>query len=116
MTKNYNRVTRIDSPLMNLKELTEFHNTKLKNYNLTEMYPKVTYDDWIVCYYKINDKLYYITKDDIKEVNVVAVINYDNNFEPVDSNGNIITEELADYYDCLCCGEADDCSCYVYFE
>jgi hypothetical protein len=120
------RVKSIDSPYDNIgnqfkrdKELAEFfsENQDLADYDLFQMIPKVTYDDWIVCLYKKDDKLYRINEEDIIEMEVVEVLEYDNNFEVIKENGEPMDEdELFDYCDCLCCGEADDMSCYIYFE
>ena len=63
------RVKSIDSPYDNIgtqfkrdKKLADFfsENEDLEKYDLFQMVPKVTYDDWIVCLYTKDDKLYYI--------------------------------------------------------
>jgi hypothetical protein len=87
-------------------------------YDWHQMAPKVTYDDWIVCLYKVDGKLYRIDMEEsvVEEVSVVEVLEYDEKNRPVDANGNIIDEdELFTYCDTLCCGESDDMSCYIYF-
>ena len=122
---NISRVKHIESPYVDIQtqidretDIVELlaGNTDLYNYDLSAMIPKVTYDDWIVCLYK-DDKFYRIDEEDIIEVTPIAVLEYNEDFEVVDLNGNIMTEEeLFDYCDYLCCGEADDMSCYVYFE
>jgi hypothetical protein len=124
---NYNeRVKSIDSPYDNIgnqfkndKELANFfsENQDLVNYDLFQMLPKVTYDDWIVCLYTKDDKLYRIDEEEIIEIEVVEVLEYNKNFEVIKENGEPMDEdEILDYCDSLCCGEADDMSCYVYFE
>ena len=87
-------------------------------YDLGQMMPKVTYDDWIVCLYKADGKLYRINMEDceIKEVVVAEVLEYNERYEPVDANGNVVANDnLDNYCDNLCCGESDDMSCYIYF-
>lgn len=92
------------------------NNMDIDNYDLSAMIPKVTYDDWIVCLYK-DDKFYRIDEEDIIEVTPIAVLEYNEDFEVIKPNGvPMDDEELFGYCDCLCCGEADDMSCYVYFE
>jgi hypothetical protein len=120
------RVKSIDSPYDNIgnqfkrdKELADFfsENQDLKNYDLFQMIPKVTYDDWIVCLYANDGKLYQIDEEEIVAVEVVEVLEYNKDFEVIKENGELMDEdELLDYCDCLCCGEADDMTCYVYFE
>lgn len=91
-------------------------NVDVDNYDLSAMIPKVTYDDWIVCSYK-DGKLYRIDEEDVTEVIPIKVLEYNKNFEVKKPNGKVMSdEELFNYCDCLCCGEADDMSCYVYFE
>lgn len=88
-------------------------------YDWSQMMPKVTYDDWIVCLYKADGKLYRIDLEDceIKEVVVAEVLEYNEQNKPVDTNGNVIDEdELCDYCNNICCGESDDMSCYIYFD
>ena len=120
------RVKSIDSPYDNIgnqfeadKEFANSFssNQDLSNYDLSQMIPKVTYDDWIVCLYTKDDKLYRIDKEDIVEVEVMEVLEYNNNFEVIKENGEAMEEdEFFDYCDCWCCGEADDMTCYVYFK
>lgn len=120
------RVKSIDSPYDNIgnqfkrdKELAEFfsENQDLTDYDLFQMIPKVTYDDWIVCLYTKDDKLYKIDEEYIVDVEVIEVLEYDTNFEVIKENGEPMDEdELFDYCACTCCGEADDMSCYIYFE
>lgn len=92
------------------------NNEDLNKYNLSSMIPKVTYDDWVVCYYVENDKFYYINEDDVVEVLPVRLLKYNNKFQPITEDGEIVSDDdLYDYQDCFCCGEADDMSCYIYF-
>ena len=119
------RVKHIESPYADIQtqinretDIAELldGNVDVDNYDLSAMIPKVTYDDWIVCLYK-DGKLYRIDEESIIEVTPIEVLEYNKNFEVVGRNGKIMNdEELFDYCDCLCCGEADDMSCYVYFE
>lgn len=119
------RVKHIESPYVNIQtqidrktDIVELlvSNADIDNYDLSAMIPKVTYDDWIVCLYK-DGKLYRIDEEDIIEVTVIEVLEYNSDFEVIKPNGEVMDdEELFDYCDCLCCGEADDMSCYVYFE
>jgi hypothetical protein len=90
-----------------------------EKYDWEHMFPKVTYDDWIVCFCTTDSKLYQIDFDDlaVNEVNAFELFKYNENFEAIDANGNPICEDaLIDYHPCFCCGESDDMSCYIYFE
>jgi hypothetical protein len=119
------RVKHIDSPYTDIQTQIDkktnivellVSNADIDNYDLSAMIPKVTYDDWIVCSYK-DGKLYRIDEEDIIEVTPIEVLEYNKNFEVRKPNGKVMSdEELFEYCDCLCCGEADDMSCYVYFE
>ena len=121
-----NRIKEIDSPYASfgdmfdndedVKDMLE-ENEDLDKYNLYLMQPVVTYDDFLVCIYDVNGKLYYISADQIVEVEPIAIFEYNDDFNAVDKDGNVIGQDnLPDYYDCCCCGEADDMSCYIYFE
>ncbi len=124
----YHRVCSIKEVYLNLgiqmqSEVTESETLNLKNnvdlskYDLYRMKPKVTYDDWCVCLYDADNRLYYINEDNIMPVKVCGLFEYDDRFQAMDENGKIIEEEqLIDHYSCTCCGEADDASCYVYFD
>ena len=120
-----NRVKSINSPYDNIQaqinrnteivELLQF-NEDVDSYDLSAMIPKVTYDDWIVCLYTKDDKLYRIDEEGIIEVECVEALEYNENFEVIKENGEPMEEdELFDYCDNLCAGEADDMTCYVYF-
>ena len=88
-------------------------------YDWSRMIPKVTYDDWIVCHYLVDNKLYRIDMEDciIEEVVAVEVLQYDEKYRALDHDGNIVDEDkLFTYCDNLCCGESDDMSCYIYFD
>ena len=120
------RVKCIKSPYYNVgeqfkrdKDLADFFgkNPDLVKYDLFKMEPLVTYDDWIVCVYTKDDKLYQIDEECITEVEVVVVLEYNSDFEVIKENGEPMDDdELFDYCACTCCGEADDMTCYVYFE
>jgi hypothetical protein len=119
-------VKHIDSPYADIqtqikrdaeyaKELSD--NVDLNKYNLSLMIPKVSYDDWVVCHYLEDGNLYLIDEENITEVKPIGLLEYNDDFQAIGSNGEIVSEdELYDYYPCLCCGEADDMTCYVYFE
>ena len=88
-------------------------------YDWSKMIPKVTYDDWIVCLYKVDSQLYRINLDDnvVEEIIVVEVLEYDEHSRPVDDNGNVVSDDKLDSYcNNICCGESDDISCYIYFD
>jgi hypothetical protein len=92
-------------------------NPDLKNYDLNQMLPKVSYDDWAVCWYKADDKFYLIAEDSIVEVIPVFAFEYHTNFTAVDDEGNVIDDDdLIDYYPADYCGETDDMQGYVYFD
>ena len=120
------RVKCIESPYYNIGEqfkrdetMADFfsENEDLVNYDLFKMEPLVTYDDWIICVYTKDDKLYKIDEEEIVEVIPLAVLEYNSDFEVIKPNGEPMDEdELFNYCDCTCCGEADDMTCYVYFE
>ena len=119
------RVKFIESPYADIKTLIDRgtdigklleNNVDKDNYDLSAMMPKVTYDDWIVCSYK-DGKLYHIDEESIIEVTPIEVLEYNKKFQAIKPNGKVMSdEELFGYCDCFCCGEADDMSCYVYFE
>ena len=119
-----NRVKCINSPYDNIakqlkadKQFAEFFeaNQDLSNYDLGQMIPKVTYDDWIVCHYTKDDKLYRIDEESVIEVKCIEVLEYNSDFNVI--NGEPMEEdEFFDYCDNMCAGEADDMTCYVYFE
>ena len=114
------RVAAIESPYADIQtqiengkmigdksvEWLEFHEIlEDLDFNLFEMWPKVTYDVWMVCYYEEDGRLYYIDKDSVVVVVPTEIIEY----EP---NADVYT----DMHKGFCCGEADDMSCFVYFE
>jgi hypothetical protein len=124
-----NRVKCIESPYGDIGYIlkvdgnfTEFfkENHDLANYDLAQMIPKVTYvDNFIVCHYLKDDKLYYINEEDVVEVEVMEVLEYNENWEVIKENGESMSEdELLDRHNGeeYCCGEADDMTCYVYFK
>lgn len=122
----YEMVCDINSPFDNLTNQFKadkcfedifVDNADLENYDLSMMIPKVTYDDWIVCLYKEDEKLYYITEEDVTEVEPVAILMYNEDFEVLNADGEAMEEdEIFEYCDNLCCGESDDMRFYVYFE
>ena len=104
-----NMETKIAKILMN--------NPYVEHYDMSLMIPKVTYDDWCVCLYKKDNKFYRIDEEDIIEVIPVEILKYNSKFQAIDENGNRVPDKkLHNYCDNLCCGEADDMSCYVYFD
>lgn len=120
-----NRIKCINSPYADIQtqinrnaEMFELEfNQDLVNYDLAQMIPKVTYEDWIVCHYTKDDKLYRIDEESIIEVKCIEVLEYNSDFNVIKENGEPMEEdEFFDYCDNLCAGEADDMTCYVYFE
>lgn len=100
----------------NVKRLLE-NNKEANKFDLTLMEPKVSYSDWIVCLYHKDKKFYRIDTENIIEVTCIAGFKYNENFEIIDENGNLLDEfDLVDYHFCLCCGEADDMQSYLYFD
>lgn len=93
-------------------------NKDLENYYLSQMIPKVTYDDWSVCLYMEDKKLYYINEEGVTEVEPVEMLIYDEHFEIPKENGEPMSEdEIYDYCpDYLCAGETDDIKYFVFFE
>ena len=95
------------------------HLKGIDKYDWSRMMPRVTYNNWIVCIYLSDNKLYRIDLEDcvVEEVVVVEILECDDKHRIVDGNGNIIQDDdLHGYCDNVCCGEADDLSCYVYFD
>ena len=120
-----NRIKCINSPYADIQtqinrntEIFELEcNEDADNYDLSLMIPKVTYDDWIVCHYIKDDKLYRIDEESIIEVKCIEVLEYNKGFNVIKENGEPMEEnDFFDYCDNLCAGEADDMTCYVYFE
>ena len=94
------------------------HVKNADKFDWNQMYPRVTYEDWIICIYKQDNKLYCIDfgKCMICEVNVVHILPYNDNYEPVAPDGHIVDDNrLHGYRSNDYCGEADDMSCYIYF-
>ena len=93
------------------------NNTDIKNYDLHQMLPKVSYDDWMVCWYKVDDKFYLIDDEQVVEVIPVFAFKYHSNFTAVDDEGNVVDDDdLITYYPADYCGETDDMQGYVYFD
>lgn len=123
-----NRIKFVDSPFADIQtqinrdtDITELlkSNKDVDNYDLSAMIPKVTYNDWIVCHYTKDDKLYRIDEEDIIEVEVMEVLEYNQDFDVIKEDGEPMDED--DFFDyCngdeLCAGEADDMTCYAYFK
>lgn len=92
-------------------------NPDLGDYDLHQMLPKVSYDDWVICWYKPNDKFYCIDEEQVVEVIPVFGFEYHSNFTAVDEDGNVVDEDdLLDYYPADWCGETDDMQGYIYFD
>jgi hypothetical protein len=106
---------KIDYDLLCLFE----HVKETDKYDWGQMHPRVTYADWIVCAYEKNNKLYCIDFEQcfVREVCVAEILQYNNNNDPVDHNGNVIDDSrLHGYCESDYCGESDDLSCYIYFK
>lgn len=87
-------------------------------YDWYQMRPKVTYNEWIICLYKVDNKLYRLDMEDfvVEEVVVAEVLEYNDKYQPIDENENVVPDDkLPNYCDNICCGESDDISCYIYF-
>ena len=123
---NITRVKCINSPYVDIQTqidkdtyIVEWisHNTEVVNYDLSLMIPKVTYEDWVVCLYLKDNKFYRITEDAVIEMTPKVILEMTENFEVLSPNGKPLSDdELYEYCDYVCCGEADDMSCFVYFE
>lgn len=89
-------------------------------YDWSNMIPKVTYTDWIVCLYKNDNKLYRVdfwNDLEIREVVVVELLQYNDSYQPIDDNGNVVDDsQLHTLFNNVCCGESDDMSCFIYFD
>lgn len=122
------RMKYVDSPFDKIgnqmktdKEFDNFlsENKDVVNYDLFWMTPKVTYDDWVVCLYEKNGRLYRIDEESIIEVQVMEILEYNEDFQVIKENGEPMTDHEFFVYcngDELCAGEADDTTCYVYFK
>lgn len=93
-------------------------NKDLENYFLSQMIPKVTYDDWCVCLYMEDKKLYYINEEGVSAVEPVDMLAYNEDFEVLKEDGEPMTEEeIYDHCpDYLCAGETDDMKYFFFFE
>jgi len=122
-----NRVKCIKSPYADIgyifkvdENFAEFfkENHDLANYDLAQMIPKVTYvDNFIICHYLKDDKLYHVDEESITEIEIMEVLEYNENFEVIKENGEPMSEdEFLNHSDEWNCGEADDMTCYVYFK
>lgn len=125
----YEIIRTIESPYRNIGEQIKydtgmekmFKKTKdIEKYNLEKMFPIVTYDDWIVCQYAEDNKLYYLDAEEIVEVAPCKIAVFDNKYDTaVAEDGKILTA-LDDFYmyggGCLCCGMTDDMKYYIGFD
>ena len=92
-------------------------NPDLKKYDLSQMFPKVSYNDWRICWYKVDDKFYLIDDERVVEVIPVFGFEYHSNFTAVDDEGNVVDDDaLITYYPADYCGETDDMQGYFYFD
>lgn len=94
------------------------HLKDIDKYDWSKMMPRVTYNDWIVCVYLADNKLYRIDLEDcvVEEVVVAEVLEINECGRIVDENGNVIGDEvLPSYCDNYCCGESDCMNYYIYF-
>ena len=109
-------VKSINSPYKNFKEICETEETpidleELEGFDLSKLMPKVIDDDAIGVYEYLNDgKLYLIDENGITEVIPTHILFEEDGYIEMDE------VELFDKYDCTFSGEADDLSCYIYFE
>ena len=93
------------------------NNVDLQSYDLYRMAPKVSYDDWVICWYKVDGKFYLINDEQVVEVVPVFAFEYHSGFTAVDDDGNIVDDDdLIAYYPADYCGETDDMQGYVYFD
>lgn len=109
------RIKSINSPYMDLKGICEVAETSidlnnLNGFNTGALIPKIIDDDSIGIYeYLIDGNLYLVDEDGITQVYPTHILFPEEYMEMED-------EELFNKYDCVFCGEADDFTCYAYFE
>ena len=122
------RILRVESPFADLnsqmlkdEEFASEMNPIVEKYEFEwdKMIPKVTYDDWIICEYKKDGKLYFINLDTedndevlVHPVNCVHILEYDKGFDVINDDS---TKTYDDFFESFCSGETDDCSCYAFF-
>lgn len=123
----YEFVSGIESPYDNIlnqfnvdNEVKEFlsENEDVDKFDLSLMIPKVSYDDWIVCLYLKDNRLYCISDVDISEVKPVSILMYNDNFEVLKENGEVMSDDeiMECYEDYSYAGEADDMRSYIFFQ
>lgn len=121
---NEDIVQFIQSPIKNFEQMWKEENWDLPqleelSFNWDEMQPKVTYSkEEVILYgvYRYSDGcFYYINEDGVLRVEPSRIL-IPKNERYYDEQGKIIDDELLfDLYPSDVCGEADDFSCYVYF-
>lgn len=125
-------VRRIESPYHNIgeqikrdKKIEElFKNTNnIDKYDLNKMIPKVSYDDWVICLYEIDNKFYFIDEDCIVEVIPTMIITLDEKYKTYFTENGKAVYNIEDL-DCVlnlnmqyfACGESDDMKRYIVFD
>lgn len=112
-------VKSIQSPFHNLDKLCELITERellinldeLDMFDTSKLIPKIIDDDAIGVYEYLEDgNLYLIDEDGITQVHPTHILFPEDGYVEMDE------EELFEKYDCTFSGEADDMSCYVYFE
>lgn len=122
-------VRKVKSPYNNIKAQMEAdadinklfeNNPKVKDYDLSKMMPKVSYDRWSICLYEEDNKLYYLDEEEISEVIPSKIATFDEKYRSaIDETGKVLTE-IEEFYDygcySFCCGQSDDMKYYILFE
>lgn len=124
----YEIIKTIKSPYRNIGEQIEhdtgmeklFKNTKDKEkYDLCKMIPIVSYDDWAVCLYQEDKKLYYLDAEEIVEVTPCKMAISDDKYDTAIAEDGKVLNTLDDFYmyggGCFCCGMTDDMRYYIGF-
>ena len=116
MKKKISIVRSIESPLRSFYDLCELAGGRLSakelsDFDLKKLVPKVV-DDFNngVYEYCLTGKLYFYNEGEVTEVVPTHILFDEDGYADMDD------DELMGMYDNIYCGEADDCSCYVFFE
>lgn len=110
-------------PMMDAINAIRRVNSPIKSIN--GLIPKVLYDDWGIFYDQAKDiyvkaeiesaGVHYLLSDDCKFGEITPVEPIAAIFPNKDGIYEMDEEELLDFVEADVCGEADDMSCYLYF-
>ena len=116
ISKKISIIRAVDSPLKSFHDLCELSNGRmsskeLSDFDLKKLVPKFVDDDNNGVYeYRLTGKFYLYNDGEVTEVIPTHILFEEDGYREMDD------EELMSMYDSIYCGEADDFSCYAFFE